>query len=107
MRAGKMPHRIKIQADTPTRDVLGAETSAWATIAGGNCWARIEPLSGQERWVAQQVNAESTLKVTMRYDSALTEQHRILFGSRVLQINAISNTDEMNKELVVMCSEEK
>lgn len=104
MRSGTLRHRIEIQGESVTRDSYGGETKSWTTSA--TVWASINPLSGRERLAAQQVNAETTHKITMRYHSGLTPENRIKFGSRIFDIEEILNTGENNVELVIMAREE-
>lgn len=103
MESGKLKHRITIQAATETRNDTGDVLKSWATFA--DRWASIEPLTGRELMKAQQVSSEVTHKVTIRYLAGVTPQHRILFGSRVFNINSVLDSMEQHKELVLMCNE--
>lgn len=104
MRAGKLRHRVEIQAVTEARDGHGGITRTWTTVV--NRWAAIEPLSGQERFSAQQVNPELTHQVRLRYWSGLTPKHRFKHGSRYLSILSIVNVGERNIEQLCQCKEE-
>lgn len=104
MRAGKLRHRVEIQADAgATQDSFGAETASWTTSE--TIWANVEPLSGQELERAQQVAAEVTHQVTCRYRSTLTRKNRIKFGTRYFDINAVMNAGERNIEQRLLCKE--
>jgi len=103
MRAGKLRHRIVIEVNTPTRDASGGEVDSWATAT--TVWGSVEALSGKERMEANQVNPTVSHKVTMRYNSTVTCQHRLNHDSRYFDINAVLNTEDRNKELILLCTE--
>lgn len=104
MRAGKLRHRVTVESLTATDDAYGAPVETW--VANSTRWAEVRPLQGRERWAVQQVNAEVTHEVRMRYFPGLQATMRIKHKGRVLTILAPINTDERNKELVLPCKEE-
>ena len=103
MRAGKLRHRVAIQAATETRNERGGIDETWTTEQ--TRWASVEPLIGREYMDGKQVNADVSHKVRFRWFSGLTPSKRLLFGTRVFGIDSVLNPDERNKELVVMCKE--
>jgi len=103
MRAGNLRHKLEIQENTPTRNAVGEEVDSWTTVA--TVWASIEPLSGVELLNAQQVAAETTVRIGLRYRSGVTAAHRIKFGARIFDINVVSNVGERNRELQLLCKE--
>ncbi len=103
MRAGKLRHRIAIQSATETLDEYRQATKAWATET--TVWGSIEPLTGRELFDAAQVNPEINLRVRLRYYAALTTKKRLQFGDRNFGIYSIANADEMNREMIVLCTE--
>lgn len=88
---------------TNTRDTTGQPIETWEEAS--TRWGSIEPLTGREYWQAQQVNAEMTTKITIRYCSGLTTTQRLKYGTRVFDILSIQNIDEANKYMVLMCKE--
>ena len=104
MRAGKLRHRVQVQSDTVTIDAAGGHSHAFSTVA--TRWASIEPQGGREFIEAGRVDADVTHIVKMRHYSGLTPQHRLMYGSRVLNIANVVNMDERNRETVVMCRED-
>ena len=101
--AGVRDRRVTIQEKAVSTDTIGNQTDLWVTIA--TVWAAVSPLKGREYWAARQVNAETTIKVTILYRRGVTPEHRLLYGSRVLEILEIINTNERNEELVLLCKE--
>lgn len=100
---GKLRQRITIQQLSKSRDTYGATKKGWTSFA--TCWAAVEPLSGKEFWNAQQIAAEITTRVRIRYREGVKPTMRILFGSRILEIKGITNPEERKKELQILCSE--
>lgn len=105
MQAGKLRHRVTIQQPTSVTDSYGGQSQTWSDVA--TVWASVEPLSGNERWRAQQVQPGISHKVTLRYRAGINSSMRIVHEARNLNIDAVLNTDERNIELVLMCMEQK
>ncbi len=105
MRAGRLRHRVNIQVATEVKGSYGSATKAWS-----NAWsgvpASIEPLSGREFFSADEITAESTHKIVMRYRVGVTKLHRILFGTRIFNITSVININERGKELVILATED-
>jgi len=101
--AGRLRHRVQIEADTPTRASDGGDVEAWSTVA--TVWAGIEPLSGREYFTAQQTQSQVTHKITVRYFRGLTAAHRIKYGSRTFQIEGVRNMGERNAKMELMAKE--
>lgn len=104
MRTGLLRHRVEIQALTVTEDEIGNQVEEWVKVA--EAWAAIEPIQGNEKLTAAYMQAETTHKVTMRPPGIeITPAHRIIFGSRIFEIESVINVEERNRELVLMCVE--
>jgi SPP1 family predicted phage head-tail adaptor len=103
VQAGKLRHRVIIQQRASGENAYGEPNGAWGTWK--TVWAEVAPTSGVEREQDQQTSAVTSHRVTVRYINGLTTDHRILFGTRVLGIHEIVNTDERNIEQVLRCSE--
>ena len=103
MRAGMLRHKVVIQQNIPTRDSYGAEVEVWTDYAV--VWASIEPARGREFWESQQVNAEVTGKIRIRYLAGVTPMMRVKHGSRIFEIISVINPEERNRELQLMVKE--
>jgi len=108
MKAGKLRHRIELQSNAPTQDSYGEPIASWTT--DDTVWASIEPLSGRELLRAQEVHAEVTTRIRVRYPGALgastlTADDRIKHGARIFEIAAVINPDERDRELELLCVE--
>lgn len=54
-------------------------------------------------WQARQAQMQATLRCSMRHYAGLTTQHRMIFGSRVLNIESVTNIGERDIETVALC----
>ena len=104
MRIGRMRHRVEVQQATETQDEYGEYARSWATIK--TRWAAIEPLTGREMTDAQQVVATVSHRLRMRHDADLTPKMRLKFGARIFGIGAVTNLNELGREMWVLCTEE-
>lgn len=100
MRAGTLRHRVTIQQRSTTTDALGQPTTTWSDVA--TVWADVSPLSGRELLAAQAARAQINGIVTIRYqrqfsDPVAMAARRILYGSRILNITASRDVDEMHQ----------
>lgn len=104
MRIGRLRHRVTIQQYTTTDNEYGEPVPTWADVA--TVWASVEPLSGNERMIAQQRNASLTHKVVIRYLAGVTAEMRVKFGDRYFAIvEPPMNIDERDREMHLMCVE--
>ena len=103
MRAGQLRQRVSIQVATETRDTHGGFVpQSWTTVE--TVRASVEPLTGREFIQAQAQDSTITHKVRMRF-AGVTSKNRLLFDGRALNVIAVMNKDERNRELEIMCAE--
>lgn len=104
MNAGELRDRVAIQRRTMSVDAAGGAVESWSTSA--TRWARIEPQGGSEAVNADRVLPSVTHRVTFRWESGLVlPRDRIVFGTRTLNVEAVTATDERHLEIVCMCRE--
>jgi SPP1 family predicted phage head-tail adaptor len=103
MRPGKLRHRIIIQSLQKVDDGGGGYTEDWVNI--GNVWASVQPLQGRELFQAQQVQAELSHKVRIRYREGIVPSMRVVFNNRIMEIQSVINIDEANREIELLCIE--
>lgn len=103
MRIGAMRHRVTLQRPSAELDSRGQPVE-WMDVA--TVWAAVEPLRGREFWAAQQVNAEQTVRIRIRYRPGVTSDMRVLYGSRILLLVAPPiDAEERHVELQLLCKE--
>ena len=92
LKAGRLRDRIELQQPTESRDTHGGVSKSWTTYA--RVWASVEPLSGRERFLAEQVKAELSHRVVLRPGPDVQVGHRVHYRDKrgrqhVLDINAV------------------
>lgn len=72
MRAGKLDRKIDIERKTTTLNDFGDPIETWSKIATRRA-AGYRPLSGEERFQADQFIASEQVEWTIRYSAAMAE----------------------------------
>jgi len=106
MKIGLLRHRVVIQRATTAPDDLGEPIQTWATLA--TAWGRVEPIGGNERFSAMQVQGEVTHRITVRYQSALSDlapDDRVTWSGNTYDITHVLNPDERNRELHIFAKQ--
>lgn len=103
MQAGRLRHRIVVQKKQAKVDSFGEEVISW--VKHLDAWGSIEPLRGQEYLEAKQVQADVSTRIRMRWQAGITPGMRVLYGSRVFDIQSVINVFERGRELQLMCLE--
>jgi len=101
------PKRVSLLAPTgpeEARNSLGEAALAFSEEA--KIWASIRPLSGRELWQAQQVQADVTHAVRIRYRNGVDATKALGFDGRQLNIVAVLNVEERNRTLELLCLEQ-
>lgn len=82
MNPGDLKHRITIQKLITATNENGFKEESW--VNWKTVWAKVVNLYGKEFWSAKAVQAENTVKFTIRYQRELddTKKFRIIFGKR-------------------------
>ena len=99
---GKMRERVTIQQATESRNSLGETTLSWATFA--TRWASVQGVSSREALELGQVDVSVTHRVRMRYVDGMTQNMRLLWRGRVLEIVSLLEYDNRS-EHVAVCEE--
>lgn len=102
--AAILRHSVEIQQTATAADTTGDPVESWSTYK--RVRAAISPLSGREFENAQRISSDITTQITLRYETGITTEHRIKFGSRYFNIHFIKNVDERDKQLILLCSED-
>jgi SPP1 family predicted phage head-tail adaptor len=109
MRSGKLRHRVTLQKPDPsvTADEYGHKRPG-AHVDVLTCDARIEPRTGRELLLAQQIQSEATHRVTVRFSPSLADMDttwRVKFGTRYLVLIDTTDIDERNIVIEMTCKE--
>jgi SPP1 family predicted phage head-tail adaptor len=97
--AGKLRERITIQQATERRNSLGETTLEWATFA--ERWASVEGVTAREALGAGQLEVSITHRVRLRYVTGLTQQMRLQWRGRTLEIvSLLEHNNRSEHELI-------
>jgi SPP1 family predicted phage head-tail adaptor len=112
MRAGQLRHRITLQRAVDAQDDYGEPSSIWEDVV--SIAAAIEPISGREFFSAQQVQADVTTRITIRWRNGIEPVMRIVHAtaqqaamsppqSTIYDIEAILPDPTGRRQIVFMC----
>jgi SPP1 family predicted phage head-tail adaptor len=102
--AGRLRHRVTIETPTRTVNATSGEKIP-AFNATATVWAEVKPLTAKEQIRAGQTDVNATHVVSMRYRTDVTEQCRLNFGGRILNITGVVNVEERSAELQILATE--
>ena len=103
MKIGKLNRRVELLQFFEERDEYGGAVGNWRTVR--RLWASIQPVSGTEYFQNQQITAETTTLITVRYDPRINVMHRIRYGEKLYEIIGVSDKDTRHEETVLNCKE--
>ena len=93
--AGKLRHPISIERKVSAPDGVGGVELTWESII--DLRAAIDPVSGNERFAAQRIEADVTHRLLFRWFDGLRASDRINFKGRLFNIRLIRNLEEKNR----------
>ena len=105
--SGERLHRVTLETPgTPAPDGSGGYTESWQPIAGP-LFARIAPAvaADLERLAASTVVAVATHVITIPYVPGVTTTARVVFGARHFSIAGVSDIEERQIQLILLCVE--
>jgi SPP1 family predicted phage head-tail adaptor len=105
MRAGRRDKQVEIQSLALTDDGSGGHTQVWTTYA--TVWAEIKPMTGAERYAAQQIQPGISHIVTALYRAGVEADDRVKYGTRYFRIAAVLNPRERGQTMELHCEEVK
>lgn len=95
--------RVTLQQEFSTVDLQGGRSLSWADVA--TVWASVEPMTGKESYTWGKILGESTYVIRMRYRSDIKAKMRLLYGSRIMDINSVIDEHDEHRFLALGCSE--
>lgn len=99
--AGRLRHRLTIQAETRDQNGYGEETRSWSDVA--EVWGEAKCLAGREAIRAQQTCPEANWLVTIRWRPGITSDMRVVYDGRILNIGFVRQgtvTDRLELECI-------
>lgn len=108
MQAGALNHLVSVQSRSSSTDALGGQSTTWSEVK--QVWAGFRVLFGRELAVARTVAPDVTHEITVRYDAIwefprTVATYRIVYNTRIFNIQFPTNTGERNAEIKLLASE--
>lgn len=109
MRAGRLRHKVTLEARSTAQDSIGARENTWTTIAERRC--DIKPLMGNEGTASDAVEfSRVTTEIRIRYDSTVAQlraHDRAVDYSEspavIYDIESVINPQQRSRELILRC----
>ena len=103
MRAGSLDKKVVIEKYSEGSDDFGEVTNTWESFA--STYVSIVPLRGREHFSSKGVKSEVSHKIELRYMDGIDSSMRIVYGSRVFNIESVINVREKNRTIEIMATE--
>ena len=104
MDAGDLNCQITFERPAFVREPWAtAKTAHWSDVI--TVGASIEPLSGRELWIAQQVQPQVTHRIRCRMLHGINPKMRIKYKGRTFNIKSILNGGERCRQLEILAVE--
>src|SRR3712207_4088517 len=103
MDIGDLKHRVIFQRFTTVVNDNGFETEGWQDYK--TVWASVSNLYGREYFEAAAIQAEKTVKFTIRFIKEIDESMRIKFRDKQYNITSIDNMKYENKFIEIKAME--
>jgi len=95
--------RITFQYQAKVPDGMGGSTTTWTDVV--TVWAAIWPVSASESIKAMGTVQTITHRIRIRYRLVLKSSWRIHYGNRYFAIVGVTNPNEANEWLDILCKE--
>lgn len=102
LQAGKLRHLATIESPVRSQTESGDVVKSFSTVA--SAYISIRPLTGRELWNAQQMQADMSHEIVMRYTPGVTSDMTVVYDGRRYEIaEPPENVDERNIVLRLLC----
>lgn len=102
--AGELRHLLTIFAPVETVDASGS-VSVDPEGAGFNVYGALMPEHSREIFDAHKLNPEVTGVIRIRYDSRVTQKHRVKLGARQWDILGVRDYEERRRTMLLSVRE--
>jgi SPP1 family predicted phage head-tail adaptor len=100
---GDLDKKGTIQKFYSAQNTFGEAIKTYVNLC--TAWIKIIPLQGLELYQAQQLHAEATYAIKMRYRAGIVSTLRLKYKARYFDILYVQNVGENNTELNLLCKE--
>jgi SPP1 family predicted phage head-tail adaptor len=100
---GAMRRRLLLERPVGVPDGSGGETRSHERVAA--VWARVEWLSGEERWRAGRPEQALSHRISMRWRAGVDAGQRLRDATQIFDIRAVADPDGGRRRLVCLAEE--
>lgn len=95
-----------LKPSTAGADSFGAPALGHSTFISRPIWAEVIPLTGEEQYRSEQVQASIDIKFTMRYTTefTVTPSHIVRYNGKDYNIKSVINVNDENRDWVLNCN---
>lgn len=96
MRAGQLRHKVDLLRPTDSTDTFGQATQTYDRVA--TVAASINPLTGRELFLAQQIRADLTHEIKIRGRTDVSAKWRVVWAGRIFELGPPLSPNEQGTE---------
>lgn len=100
---GTLNQRASVLARTLTPDGGGGYSESWDVVA--TVWAKLEPVSGADRYTADKLESRARHKLTLRRSTAFAAGQRVQIGTRLFAVRALLDDGAADPLMVLLIEE--
>lgn len=101
--AGALRERVTIETRANDRDIIAGRILRWQY--DGASWAAVAPVIPGEFNVADSASALPRWAVTMRKRDGITQQTRLVWRGRFLNVRSVESDPREPSRMIVRCEE--
>jgi SPP1 family predicted phage head-tail adaptor len=94
---------LDIEQPSASQNDFGESLESWSLYQ--RVYGAIQGIGGREYIISDVKNSEIDYRVYTEYIEGVKPTMRIKFGTRYFAIKSVINTDELNRELQLLCKE--
>lgn len=103
IRPGELRERVTVQIATGSTNAMGETVLTWSDST--QVWASVQGVSAREALISGQQDTSISHKVRMRYLQGLTQQMRLSWRGRTLEIVSLLEHDNRSVHELI-CTED-
>jgi SPP1 family predicted phage head-tail adaptor len=101
---GGLRERVTIQRAAYARGANGEPLQSWEDVE--EVWARVEPLTSRELYLAAQAQVLASHRVTLRHRADVrATTHRLAWNGRTLNLTGVRDPEARGRWLELLCLE--
>lgn len=105
IRLGTLRHRLKHETVVDVPDGAGGVVRHFVMVA--SIWGRVETVSTDFAIAEERAQAGHLMRITVRAPTSIAPGDRLLLGSRIFHVQAVSDADGWGRFARCRCREEQ